>query len=397
MEGQVKVFRHDNRNNLKGNFKAHKHSKPEWLKQSRRKQEKPKPQSKSKHQLEFEAQILVIKYLAPLKFDFRKSTHILLFTLCWLVSRSNARAETSKLISTKMRYHPGVSKVECDKIVSVIEKAAANKAYDTTKMLYVLNKIDFKIECIKQKNQSDATAHYNPNNNSIKCYERFLPSSQTIRHEFIHAFWWNYHGNSQKCKVQSSLAAIAPVFPRNDNEIAKYNAALDGGDKELKNFLGLIKKNKNNQLSQQEKILFDTYMDSFSKALPYEGYRMISEKTYKVIESNQYDPSQLKSAIKGNFKGIVKANGKHLVIVSYENIEDLITYIELSLDNVHSQYKNSDPLLQIAERDANTFSYFTKAAVDLFYKKADKMRSRYIERCKNTNSGQHEKNTCGLK
>ncbi|MFN7095166.1 MAG: hypothetical protein ACK4M7_07360 [Burkholderiales bacterium] len=182
--------------------------------------------------------------------------------------------------------------------------------------------------------------------------------------------------------VNSSL--VSPIMPTTEENLAKYNKALDTGDNRILKFKQVwFKKNVNQQsLTSREEELLRKYEVVAKDCLTFPIKLNIPQGIYLRLKTK----ADFKDWIvipEANYYGKVK-----VIIVEYDEEKNhyflkflpfnpvisliyLVDYVQDSLDNYISQ--EFDHFYLLAEREAYTLDALTRKARKVFYPEVDKL------------------------
>jgi hypothetical protein len=262
---------------------------------------------------------------------------------------------------------------------------------------------DLEFECIQGKNLEGSSLSgvylwlrelifFNKNNiNSLDQLKL------TTNHELIHASRGLLH-KKDRCAtlirsvdlVRSSL--VSPIMPTTEENLARYNKALDAGDNRILKFKQLwLKKNVSQQsltsreeelLRKYEVVTKDCLTFPITLIIPQEIYlRLITKADFKdwieIPEANYY----------GKVKVIIveydeEKNHYILKFVPFNPVISLIylvDHVQYSLDNYISQ--GFDHFNLLAEREAYTLEALTRKAREVFYPEVDKLIQTEESKC----------------
>jgi hypothetical protein len=254
---------------------------------------------------------------------------------------------------------------------------------------------DLEFECFQGKNSErfylDATYLLLTevillNTNNIN---RLDELKRLTNHELIHASRGILHKNDRCVTSISSvdilgLSLTSPILPATEENLAKYNKALDAGDNRILKFQKLwIKKNVNQQsLTFREEELLRKYEVAAKDCLSFHITLIISQEIYHRLGS-EYDFKDWIVIPEANYYGKVKVkiveydkdkNHYTLDFVPFNPVISLIylvDHVQYSLDNYI--YQGFDNFNLLAEREAYTLEVLTRKARKVFYPEVDKL------------------------
>lgn len=262
---------------------------------------------------------------------------------------------------------------------------------------------DLEFECIQGKNLEDSSLSgvylwlrelifFNKNNiNSLDQLKL------TTNHELIHASKGLLHKKDRCATLMRSVdlvrsSLVSPIMPTTEENLAKYNKALDAGDNRILKFKQLwLKKNVNQQsLTSREEELLRKYEVVAKDCLTFPITLIIPQGIYLrlITKADFKDWIEIPEA---NYYGKVK-----VIIVEYDEERNhyilkfvpfnpvisliyLVDHVQYSLDNYISQ--GFDHFNLLAEREAYTLEALTRKARKVFYPEVDKLIQTEESKC----------------
>lgn len=333
--------------------------------------------------------------------------------------------ELDQFFTTETQLPPKLtSKVEegCQEIRRAVKEFAKDEPMVCQAIHTTLFKKPFRIACKSNKSMHQEAAHFIPSENTLcfsaeLVYETKRLNPDVIKHEFIHVT--NSIMHLTRCKESNPLALMAPIYPVTDENIKKYNEALDTGDQRIADFEKLIKKalklnvltidknhnfikanvdsKKYKEWSKKEDKLLNYYLSIIpQKSLELPLWVPMNELDYReVIKSGYKDNKPFSKVLYINdipsfeITGIKKI--KQGNTVKYLQLFGPFNYITVLLRApqiaakmlIQPAYKNLPDYYKLAEREAFTRQSLTREMEKEFYPEAMAIQEAYFKQCAN--------------
>lgn len=293
-----------------------------------------------------------------------------------------------QLIESKMVIDPLIlpgspEYVHCKNIPSKILQTVKDLPASEERIKRVVRQPEFSVGCSSLKRIKEV-AFFKPSKKAI-----YFPAKNIepvlISHEFIHADYFFRHTQAPY-EVKDLTDAVLPVYPVNDNNIKKYQAALDKGDKRINDFKELMQKTaRKEKLSRSELKRLNHYQEASKDCLrdvAIDGPLFQYDLLMSQLNDFQWAPGKtdlLFPFFDLEF-GILEVKQKlgglavPLLIPADPGISVCMTTSRVS-DLLNTLYKDCSEKKKLAERDANTFAHLSENAITTFYPEAHRMRT----------------------